>query len=192
MVFLREPSLFPLGCAALLLGWSYHGPPLQLAYRGLGELDVVVIYGPAIALAAHILMGGQHAGAVVWASLPLGVFIAAFLWVNEFPDHDADRGAGKRNLVVRLGKHRASRLLPLLYTGGILALAVPVVTGILPAATGLAGIALLPAGLAARWCWLPARAARGAAGLRAALRRYQCRPADRLSLSSARTCRLHA
>jgi 1,4-dihydroxy-2-naphthoate octaprenyltransferase len=153
MVFLREPSLFALGCAALLLGWSYHGPPLQLAYRGLGELDVVLIYGPAIALAAHLLMGGQQPGAVVWASLPLGVFIAAFLWLNEFPDHDADLGAGKRNLVVRLGKHRASRLLPLLYLGGMLALAIPVVAGVLPTATGLAAIALLPAGLAARWCW---------------------------------------
>ena len=153
MVFLREPSLFALGCAALLLGWSYHGPPLQLAYRGLGELDVVVIYGPAIALAAYVLMTGQYAGTVVWASLPLGIFIAAFLWINEFPDYDADLSAGKRNLVVRLGKHRASRLLPLLYMGGMLALAIPVVGGILPAATGLAALALIPAGLAARWCW---------------------------------------
>ncbi len=60
MVFLREPSLFWLGSLALFLGWSYHGPPLQFAYRGLGELDVVIIYGPMIALATYALMSGQY------------------------------------------------------------------------------------------------------------------------------------
>jgi 1,4-dihydroxy-2-naphthoate octaprenyltransferase len=153
MVFQREPALFILGCAALFLGWSYHGPPLQLAYRGLGELDVVLIYGPAIAMATHVLMAGQSYVAVVWASIPLGIFIAAFLWLNEFPDHDADLGAGKRNLVVRLGKRRASRLLPLIYIVGLLLLAVAMALDILPTGTSLAFVAAIPAAVASRWCW---------------------------------------
>lgn len=153
MVFQREPGLFALGCLALFLGWSYHGPPLQLAYRGLGELDVVLIYGPAIALATYILMTGHFAIEVVWASLPLGVFTAAFLWLNEFPDHDADRSAGKRNLVVRLGKFRASRMLPLIYLLGLAALLIPVLLGVLPSATLLGALALVPAAAACRWCW---------------------------------------
>ena len=71
IVFGREPLVFPLGCAALLLGWSYHGPPLQLAYRGLGELDVVLIYGPAIALATYVMLAGSYSVEVIMLSLPL-------------------------------------------------------------------------------------------------------------------------
>ena len=119
LVFLREPSIFWLGTVALVLGWSYHGPPLQLAYRGLGELDVVLIYGPVIALATYALLTHQYHADVIWASLPLGLFVAAFLWVNEFPDHDADRSVGKNNLVVQLGKHRASRVLPVIYLAAL-------------------------------------------------------------------------
>jgi 1,4-dihydroxy-2-naphthoate octaprenyltransferase len=153
IVFWREPSVFLLGSAALFLGWSYHGPPLQFAYRGLGELDVVIIYGPVIALATHAVMAGSYAVAVIWAALPLGLLIAAFLWLNEFPDHDADRGAGKNNLVVRLGKQRASRVLPLIYTSAFAVLGTAIWRGTLPTGTALALFAAIPAALACAWCW---------------------------------------
>lgn len=45
-----------------------------------------------------------------WLSLVLGLLIAAFLLINEFPDYRADRAGGKRTLVVRLGRERAVRL----------------------------------------------------------------------------------
>lgn len=107
-----------LGLAGLLLGWSYHGPPLRLAYRGLGELDVVLCYGPMISLATYVIQRGTWSWSVVWLSLPLGVFTAAFLIVNEFPDYAADRDANKRNLVVLLGRRTASRLLAAVYLLG--------------------------------------------------------------------------
>ena len=34
---------------------------------------------------------------------PLGFLITAVIWINQFPDFQADREAQKRNLVVRLG-----------------------------------------------------------------------------------------
>lgn len=153
IVLLREPGVFLLGCTALFLGWSYHGPPLKFAYRGLGELDVVLIYGPAIATATYIVMTGEFSAGVVWASLPLGVFIAAFLWVNEFPDYEADRGAGKLNLVARLGKYRASRLLPCIYLSGLALLALAIGMGSLPYTAALGGLAAIPAAAAAIGCW---------------------------------------
>jgi 1,4-dihydroxy-2-naphthoate octaprenyltransferase len=33
--------------------------------------------------------------------------VANILWINEFPDYEADRDAGKKNLVVRLGTAHA-------------------------------------------------------------------------------------
>ena len=153
IVLFREPGVFALGCAALFLGWSYHGPPLKFAYRGLGELDVVLIYGPAIATASYMVMAGSFSTDVVWASLPLGVFIAAFLWVNEFPDYEADRRAGKLNLVARLGKHRASRVLPCIYLLGLALLGYAIIRGSLPNTAALGGLAVFPAAAAAIGCW---------------------------------------
>ena len=153
MVFLREPAVFWPGLVGLLLGWSYHGPPLQLAYRGLGELDVVLCYGPVISLSSYVLMTGEFAPGVVAAALPLGILTAAFLWVNEFPDYRADLGAGKRNLVVQLGKQRAARALPLIYLLAFgLLLALPGYEG-LPTAITWGLVALLPAALACWWVW---------------------------------------
>ncbi|MCX2979690.1 prenyltransferase [Halieaceae bacterium IMCC14734] len=115
IVLLREPAVFWLGVAGAVLAWSYHGPPLQLAYRGLGELVVLLCYGPIIALGTFMVMTGSFSTVVIMLSLPLGLLIAAFLWVNEFPDYLADVSAGKRNLVVRLGRLRAARCLPVIY-----------------------------------------------------------------------------
>ena len=152
IVAFREPSALVIGVLGLLLGWSYHGPPLKLAYRGLGELDVVICYGPLIASATYLIQTHRLSLELVWLSLPLGLLIAAFLWVNEFPDYRADCGAGKRNLVVRLGRRAASRLLPAIYLAGFALVAALPWLG-LPAGAWLGLLAVLPAALACAWVW---------------------------------------
>ncbi|MEH6518126.1 MAG: prenyltransferase [Halioglobus sp.] len=143
-----------LGLAGIVLVWSYHGPPLRLAYRGFGELDVMLCYGPLICMAAYVIQADRFSPEILWLSLPLGIFIAAFLWVNQFPDHDADRSHGKNNLVVKLGKQRASRVLPTLYLAGytILLLA-PFLTS-LPATVWLGFASVPTAAFACHWAWL--------------------------------------
>ncbi len=152
IVLLREPAVAWVGIVGLALGWSYHGPPLRLAYRGLGELDVVICYGPLIALATFMILAGHASADVIWLSLPLGLYIAAFLWVNEFPDYDADTRHGKHNLVARLGRRRASRLLPLIYAAAAgLTLLLPLVG--LPNAVWAGLIAVPAAGFASVLVW---------------------------------------
>jgi len=153
IVLFRESGALWIGVVGLALGWSYHGPPLRFAYRGLGELDVVICYGPLIALAAYLIQVHHLSWQVFWLSLPLGLIVAAFLWVNEFPDYPADRSAGKWNLVARLGRRTASRLFPLIYVGafGLLA-AVPSLCG-LPRTVWLGGLAALPAAYSSWLVW---------------------------------------
>lgn len=150
IVFFREPFAFVIGALGMALGWSYHGPPLKLAYRGFGELDVVLCYGPLIALSTYLIQTHELSWAVFWLSLPLGLFIAAFLWVNEFPDYPADVGAGKNNLVARLGRHTASRVLPGIYAlAFVLIMALPWLAGVPRAAW--AGMLALPFAAFASW-----------------------------------------
>ena len=107
IVWLRQPAVLWFGVAGLALAYFYHAPPFRLAYRGLGEMAVVTAYGPLIACGTYLVQRGTVAPYVFWLSLPLGLLIGAFLWINEFPDYRADAAVGKRTLVVRLGRQRA-------------------------------------------------------------------------------------
>jgi 1,4-dihydroxy-2-naphthoate octaprenyltransferase len=135
VVSAREPAVLWLGAAGVALAFFYHAPPLRLSYRGWGELAVALAYGPLIASGAYLVQRGSVAPALVLSSLPLGLLIGGFLWINEFPDSEADRKAGKRTLVVRLGRVAASGWF----------------TAILAAAFAL--LALLPAFGAPRAVW---------------------------------------
>jgi 1,4-dihydroxy-2-naphthoate octaprenyltransferase len=105
--FLNTHVLF-FGLAGMALAWCYHAPPFRLAYRGLGELAVAIAYGPLIVCGTYFVQAGHLSAPLLHVSCALGLHIAAFLWINEFPDSRADLAAGKRNLIVRLGTQRAA------------------------------------------------------------------------------------
>ncbi len=105
------PMLFWLGLAGVISAYFYVGPPLKLAYRGVGEIIVGLNFGPIMTLGSYYVQTGSWSLAALTepflASLPIGLLIAAVLWVNEFPDVDADRAVGKKTLVLRLGYLRS-------------------------------------------------------------------------------------
>jgi 1,4-dihydroxy-2-naphthoate octaprenyltransferase len=147
IIVLREPMVLWIIAVGGTLAFFYHAPPFKLSYRGLGELAVAVTYGPLIATGTYLVQRHTIGDEVVWASLPLGVAIGAFLWINEFPDARADELAGKRTLVVRFGRERAARLFSLWVLIAFGAVAVLPLFG-LPLACWL-GLLGLPHGVAA-------------------------------------------
>lgn len=152
IVGLREPSVLSIGLLGATLAYFYHAPPLKLAYRGLGEGAVAVSYGPLIAVGTYLVLRGSVSVEVLVASLPLGLAIMAFLWINEFPDRRSDALAGKRTLVVRLGSRRAAVGFAVLITvSHLLVVALPLVGLPWSCLLGLAGLPLAVA--AARRVW---------------------------------------
>lgn len=142
IVALREPMVLGLGVAGVALAFYYHAPPLKLAYRGLGELAVGLAYGPLVASGAYLVQRGTITAEVVALAVPLGLLVTAFLWINEFPDATADASAGKRTLVVRLGKARASEAFAAMIVGAYTILLVLPVFGVpVGALLGFAGAA---------------------------------------------------
>jgi 1,4-dihydroxy-2-naphthoate octaprenyltransferase len=89
-----------LGLAAALL---YSADPVRFMSRGLGEISIFLAFGPLITLGTDYVMTNELTGQAFLLGFPLGFLIAAVIWINLFPDYQADREAGKRNLVVRLG-----------------------------------------------------------------------------------------
>jgi len=147
IVVLREPSVIWLGLAGATLAFFYHAPPLRLAYRGFGELAVAISYGPIIAAGTYLVQRGYIDRDVILTSAPLGLAIMAFLWINEFPDSRADALAGKRTLVVRLGRQSAAiGFTVIVATASAMVVALPALG--LPRSIWL-GLAGLPFGIAA-------------------------------------------
>jgi 1,4-dihydroxy-2-naphthoate octaprenyltransferase len=144
----REPLVLWLGLAGVALAFFYHAPPLKLSYRGWGEAAVFVAYGPLICAGTYLVMTRALPAWVVWLGLPLGMLIAAFLWINEFPDYSADASAGKRTLVVRLGRAKAARVFVGLIVAAFVLLLVSLAVGVPPGALG-GLIAAVPASAAA-------------------------------------------
>ncbi len=104
---LSLPYLFLLGLFGVVSSYFYVGPPFRLAYRGIGELIVGINFGPVMTLGAYYVQTRSFAVEPFLASIPVGLLIAAVLWINEFPDIDADKAVGKRTLVLRLGYTRS-------------------------------------------------------------------------------------
>ena len=142
IVIAREPSVIYLGLAGVGLAFFYHAPPLKLSYRGFGELAVALSYGPIIAAGTYLVQRHTIDSIVLCASVPYAFAIGAFLWINEFPDARADAAAGKRTLVVRLGRPTAARVFPVILGVAYAAVLLLPLAG-LPMATWL-GFAGLP------------------------------------------------
>ena len=110
IVVFREPAVLSFGLVGIALAWYYHGGSVRLSYRGLGELAVAVAYGPLVVCGTYLVQTGYLSQPLITASIALGLLVASFLLINEFPDYKADRASGKDNLVVRLGREHSVTL----------------------------------------------------------------------------------
>jgi 1,4-dihydroxy-2-naphthoate octaprenyltransferase len=95
--------VIPLGLLGLFAGWSYSAPPLQLMSRGWGETVIFFAFGPLVTLGAYYVNSGVLSLESFVIGFPHGFLITGVIWINQFPDYQADKEAGKKNLVVRLG-----------------------------------------------------------------------------------------
>ncbi len=106
---LNSAFLWLVTFAGFAGGFLYTAPPVRLGYRGFGECAFAIIFGVLPVMGAFYLQTGALA---VWPLIPgalSGLLVALILFVNEFPDEEADRATGKRTLVVILGRDRAAR-----------------------------------------------------------------------------------
>jgi len=148
IAWLRAPGVAWLGLVGIGCAYFYHAEPFKLAYRGAGELAVGVCYGPLICSGTYLVQRLEFAPSLLWLSVPLGMLIAAFLWINEFPDYSADLASGKRTLVVALGRARSSRVFCALVAVPFAMVALAPLSANIPLAVWI-GLLGLPFGLAA-------------------------------------------
>jgi len=85
----------------------------SIVNAGLGEL-FVAIKGAMIVLGTFYVQTATIDPAAIYIGVIVGVLSATVLFVNSFPDYEADRSKGRRTLVILIGRRSASLALPFL------------------------------------------------------------------------------
>lgn len=108
-----------LGLVGVFCGFFYTAAPVKIGYSGWGELIVGLCFGPLVVLGAYYVQTLSFSWIALLASLPVGILVGLILYINEFPDYEADKSVNKMTLVVLLGKEKALKfyqiLLSLIY-----------------------------------------------------------------------------
>ncbi len=124
--------LFPL---LLIAGFSAYFYNVYLSKRMMGEIFAGLGFGPLLVLGSYYIQTGRYSWETLFASLAPGILTANLLFLNEFPDSEADQKGGRKHFVISLGRRNASYLFVALMGVSYLCIIVGVLTGMMPVVT---------------------------------------------------------
>ena len=131
-----------LGLIGFISGFFYTAPPFRFASRkGLGELLIGLNFGPLMVAGSALIQTGRLLPEAFLAGIPIGLLVAAIVYVNEFPDHDGDKATGKDTLIVVFGPEKARVGYVLLVAGAFVSIVVMALNGTFPMLTLIALLA---------------------------------------------------
>ena len=98
-------SLFILGIGmvGVLGAFFYTARPIQLGYRGVGEIMIGFLFGILPVYGSYYLQARSVDWLPLLPALIVAILIFLVILINEFPDLPADSQVGKRTMVVALG-----------------------------------------------------------------------------------------
>ena len=139
-IFDFPPLLIALISIAIITSVAYS--PV-LSRIGLGEVFVFLNFGPLLFTGVYYIQSGGliSTEAMVVGSI-VGLMTTGILYINQFPDTDADKSKGRFHLVARLGKKRAAGIYRYMVGTGFVILILGVVTFTIPPTTIIALITI--------------------------------------------------
>lgn len=100
----------------------------RIVNAGLGEL-FVAIKGAMIVLGTLYVQNAVLEPTALYVGAIVGILSATVLFINSFPDYEADRSKGRRTLVIMLGRKTASAILPIFIIAAYALIAVGIFLG---------------------------------------------------------------
>lgn len=99
-------GLLPIGLPGILCAYFYttkitHNPWLCLIVPGLA-------FGPLMMDGAYFVLSGHYSAAVFSTSLIVFFLVNNLLLLNQFPDLEADKNAGRRHLPILIGRKKSA------------------------------------------------------------------------------------
>ena len=92
-----------LGLVSITMGYLYTGGPFPLAYKGLGDLFVILFFGLAAVCGTYFIHTGLVSTASIVAGLQVGFLSTVLIAINNLRDSKEDVKVNKLTLAVRFG-----------------------------------------------------------------------------------------
>lgn len=131
-VMVKGWLLFPL---LLVAGFSAYFYNVYLSRWFMGEIFAGLGFGPLLVLGSYYVQAGRYSWETLIASLAPGILTSNLLFLNEFPDWEADQKGGRRHFVISLGKRDASYLFVIFLIASYLCIIAGVLTKMMPIVT---------------------------------------------------------
>jgi 1,4-dihydroxy-2-naphthoate octaprenyltransferase len=93
-----------IGLAGIACGYLYTGGPAPIGYVGLGDIFVLIFFGPVAVSGTYYVQTLNVTSETIIIGVSAGLLSTAILTVNNLRDADTDFRAGKKSLAVRFGK----------------------------------------------------------------------------------------
>ena len=106
LLLVREGGwiLLPVGIACIACAVAYTGGPYPLGYHGLGVVFVFLFFGLVAVATTFYVQAHRLSADVAGCAAAVGLLAANILVANNYRDAETDARAGKKTLVVRLGR----------------------------------------------------------------------------------------
>jgi 1,4-dihydroxy-2-naphthoate octaprenyltransferase len=102
-----------LGISLILIAYLYTSGPFPYGYKGLGEIMVILIFGPVTILGALFLFDIEYNLIILLISIICGLSTSTIILTNNIRDLENDYKHNKITLAVKLGEKK-SRILYIL------------------------------------------------------------------------------
>ena len=111
LLMARGWPMIAIAVPSFYLSYGYTGGPLPLAYKGLGELFVILFFGLVAVTGTVFVQTGLWCVEALVAGLGIGCLSAVLISVNNLRDVEEDRSNNKNTLAVRWGRKAAINLI---------------------------------------------------------------------------------
>jgi 1,4-dihydroxy-2-naphthoate octaprenyltransferase len=96
-----------IGMVSVLCGYAYTSGPFPLAYKGLGDIFVILFFGLIAVAGMAFLYTGQWSLESFLLGFQIGLLATVLIAINNLRDVNTDIKANKKTLAVRMGKRFA-------------------------------------------------------------------------------------
>jgi 1,4-dihydroxy-2-naphthoate octaprenyltransferase len=102
-------AILLIGLLSIASGILYTGGPFPLAYHGLGDIFVLLFFGPIAVSGTYYVQTLQWSELTILAGFIPGLTATALIAVNNLRDAPTDAKVAKRTLAVRFGENFVRR-----------------------------------------------------------------------------------
>ncbi len=95
--------IFLIGIVSVLMGYAYTSGPYPLAYKGLGDLFVILFFGLVAVGGMYYLLTGTYDMSAFVLGFQIGFLSTILIAINNLRDIHGDVLVNKKTLAVRLG-----------------------------------------------------------------------------------------